>query len=146
MAKESLQSRAKKIKLTPQARGGYKGSDGKTYTVSEGAQLIMQGRANVAEWHSGKKTDKVSFEGTQYTGGRQAGRKNLIKLENGNLQNQYGVVFSAEEKKALESAVNTANRKRKQRKRQRRRRRLNEYDSKRLSPHKIPQNNKEHNA
>lgn len=114
MAKESLQNRAKKIKLTPQARGGYKGSDGKLYTVSEGAQLIMQGRANVAEWHSGKKTDKVSFEGTQYTGGRQTGRKNLVKLDENTFQNQYGVVFSAEERKALESAVNTANRKRKQ--------------------------------
>lgn len=52
------------------------------------------------------------FEGGQYRGGRQAGRKNLKRTDTGNLLNQYGVVFTPEEKKALESAVNTANRKR----------------------------------
>lgn len=52
-----------------------------------------------------------TWEGQQYRGGRQAGRKNLKKVAGG-LQNQYGVVFTPEEKKALEQAVNTANRKR----------------------------------
>lgn len=60
-----------------------------------------------------KKAAKAAgtWEGQQYRGGRQAGRKNLKKVDGG-LQNQYGVVFTPEEKKALEQAVNTANRKR----------------------------------
>lgn len=59
-----------------------------------------------------------TWEGQQYRGGRATnakgeGVKNLIRLENGNLQNVHGVVFTLDEKKALEQAVNTANRKRK---------------------------------
>ena len=45
------------------------------------------------------------------TKGRKPGQKNLIKTDNG-VMNQYGVTFTADEKKALEYAVNTANRKR----------------------------------
>ena len=52
-----------------------------------------------------------TWEGQQYRGGRQTGRKNLKRVAGG-LQNQHGVVFTPEEKKALEQAVNTANRKR----------------------------------
>ena len=59
-----------------------------------------------------KKKTKQSYQGIQYRGGRVSGRKNLKKLPTGNLQNQHGVIFTAEEKKALEQAVNTANRKR----------------------------------
>lgn len=44
--------------------------------------------------------------------GRQAGRKNLKRTDSGDLLNQYGVVFTEQEKRALESAVNSANRKR----------------------------------
>lgn len=60
-----------------------------------------------------KKAAKAAgtWEGQQYRGGRQAGRKNLKKVDGG-LENQYGVVFTPDEKKALEQAVNTANRKR----------------------------------
>lgn len=54
---------------------------------------------------------KASYTGQQYRGGRQAGRKNLVRVEGG-LQNQHGIVFTEAEKKALETAVNTANRKR----------------------------------
>lgn len=53
-----------------------------------------------------------TYEGQQYRGGRQSGRKNLVKLDGGNVKNQFGVVFTPDEKKALEQAVNTANRKR----------------------------------
>lgn len=61
-----------------------------------------------------KKNNKLgTYAGTQYRGGREKGRKNLKKLDNGSYMNQHGVVFTAEEKKALETAVNTANRKRK---------------------------------
>lgn len=52
-----------------------------------------------------------TFEGQQYRGGREAGVPNLKKVAGG-LVNQYGVRFTPEEKKALEQAVNTANRKR----------------------------------
>ena len=62
-------------------------------------------------WKGGKKT-RPTFEGSQYTGGRQKGRKNLVKLDDGRVKNQYGVVFTPEQKKALESAVNRVNRKR----------------------------------
>lgn len=59
-----------------------------------------------------KAAQKVSYEGKQYRGGRVAGRKNLKKTDAGNLINQYGVEFTPEEKRALENAVNAANRKR----------------------------------
>lgn len=64
-------------------------------------------------WHGGKKLTP-SYEGMEYTGGRQKGRKNLTKLGNGNVQNQHGIEFTLEDKKRLESAVNRANRKRMQ--------------------------------
>jgi len=54
----------------------------------------------------------ASYEGGQYRGGRASGRKNLKKTDAGNLVNQFGVVFTPAEKRALENAVNTANRKR----------------------------------
>lgn len=63
------------------------------------------------QWKGGKR-GRPSFEGTQYSGGRQKGRKNLVKLDNGNVRNQHGIEFTTQQKKALESAVNRANRKR----------------------------------
>lgn len=54
---------------------------------------------------------KKSYTGGQYTGGRVKGRKNLAKVDGG-FMNQNNVFFTAAEKKALETAVNTANRKR----------------------------------
>lgn len=64
-------------------------------------------------WRGNKKqANRPSFEGQQYTGGRVEGRKNLKKIDGGVI-NQHGVIFSDAERKALESAVNTANRKRK---------------------------------
>ena len=61
-----------------------------------------------------KKAAKTaaSYEGQQYRGGRAPGRKNLKKTDTGNLVNQFGVTFTPEEIRALENAVNTANRKR----------------------------------
>lgn len=57
-----------------------------------------------------KKTAKKmgTWEGTQYRGGRTPGRKNL-KRTDGGFQNQYGVTFTEEQKKALERAVNRSN-------------------------------------
>lgn len=48
------------------------------------------------------------WEGQQYRGGRGTGKKNLKKVAGG-LQNQHGVVFTQEQKKALEKAVNRSN-------------------------------------
>ena len=55
-----------------------------------------------------------SYEGQQYRGGRESGRKNLKRTDRGTLVNQHGVEFTPEEKRALENAVNRANRKRRQ--------------------------------
>lgn len=51
------------------------------------------------------------WEGGQYRGGRQPGRKNLQRVDGG-YKNQHGVTFTEEQKKALERAVNRSNRKR----------------------------------
>lgn len=66
------------------------------------------------KWRSNKKkyNGDETFEGTQYKGGRKAGRKNLVKLDSGNLLNQHGIEFTQADKKRLESLVNSANRKR----------------------------------
>lgn len=53
-----------------------------------------------------------SYEGKQYRGGRQEGRKNLKRTDRGTLVNQHGFEFTPEEKRALENAVNAVNRKR----------------------------------
>lgn len=102
---------AKKIQLIPQYKGGFKDRAGKLYSESEGQSLIKSGSAKMVQW-KGKKIAKESYEGGQYTGGREKGVKNLVKLDNGKLKNQHGVVFTQEEKKALERAANTANRRR----------------------------------
>lgn len=58
-----------------------------------------------------KNMKRNAYEGQQYRGGRVSGRKNLKYTDQG-IINQHGVIFSEDEKKALEQAVNTANRKR----------------------------------
>lgn len=75
-------------------------------------KATQQKRKQKSGWHSGKRIDTVSYEGGQYHGGRKEGRKNLKKLDDGNLMNQHGVIFTQGDKKRLESLVNTANRKR----------------------------------
>lgn len=52
------------------------------------------------------------WEGQQYRGGRGTGKKNLKKVDGG-LQNQYGVTFTKEQKRALERAVDRSNYRRK---------------------------------
>jgi hypothetical protein len=58
------------------------------------------------------KRGALSFEGEQYRGGRRSGRKNLIRVDGG-IVNQHGVTFTDEQKKALERAVNRSNYQRK---------------------------------
>lgn len=64
---------------------------------------------------SAKNRVKARMRGNQYVGGKadrpEIQRKNLKKIEGG-VVNAYGVAFTYEEKRALENAVNTANRKR----------------------------------
>ena len=88
---------------------GYKDLTGNFYTKQEGLEMLQQKKATLPKWKKGKK-QKTTYEGTEYRGGRVSGRKNLIKLEGGKVQNQHGVVFTEEEKKALERQVNRANR------------------------------------
>lgn len=52
------------------------------------------------------------WEGEQYRGGRQPGQKNLKKTREGYV-NKHGVTFTAEQKKALERAVDRSNYRRK---------------------------------
>ena len=63
------------------------------------------------KWHGWNKKN-YDYEGNQYTAGREKGKKNLKKIEGG-VENEHGVQFTNAEKKALEIAVNSANRKRK---------------------------------
>lgn len=115
--KKTLKERAKTKKRTTSKQefvkiptGGYRDKNtGKVYTDLEGADLLMSNKATLSKWKGGKKNTSESFEGGQYTGGRKKGSKNLKKLDAGNLLNQHGVVFTLEEKKALERAVNKAN-------------------------------------
>lgn len=53
-----------------------------------------------------------NWEGEQYRGGRQPGKPNLKRVDGG-YRNQHGVVFTEEQKKALERAVNRSNYRRK---------------------------------
>lgn len=52
------------------------------------------------------------WEGTQYRGGRKEDVPNLKRVAGG-IQNQHGVVFTPEQKKALERAINRSNYRRK---------------------------------
>ncbi len=68
-----------------------------------------------------KKNGKKSYQGQQYRGGREKGRKNLI-YRDGGIYNTYvdkegkehHTFFTLEEKKALETAVNRATKKRRE--------------------------------
>lgn len=62
--------------------------------------------------HSQTQRPKKYNQSGGYVGGRGKGEKNLLRLEDGSLVNKHKVVFTEAEKKALESAVNAANRKR----------------------------------
>lgn len=102
--KKSLRERTQKLKLVHRYNGDYIDRSGKVYSHDEGVKLIMEGKANIEEWHGGKKKAPTS--------GRQKGAKNLVKLDGGRIQNKHGVVFTEADKKKLESAVNQANKKR----------------------------------
>lgn len=111
MAKKNRRTTSK-TQLIPQYRGGFIDRAGRSYSEEEGKQLLADKKATLAQWHGTKRDpNKVSYEGGQYEGGRKEGRKNLKKVDGGVI-NQHGVMFTLEEKKALEYAANAANRKR----------------------------------
>lgn len=109
---KDLRKRTTRLKITRRADNTYIDRQGKIYSSDVGMKMLRERTATLSDWHGGKKKDKQSFEGGQYSGGRKKGKPNLIKLDDGSVKNQHGVVFTETEKKALESAVNSANRKR----------------------------------
>lgn len=60
----------------------------------------------------GKRKGAPKYNRPKHNEGRVKGQKNLQKFDGGVI-NQHGIMFTDDEKKALEQAVNTANRKRK---------------------------------
>ena len=80
-----------------------------------------------------KKAQRMGvYEGSTYRGGRQEGRKNLKRV-NGGFQNQHGVTFTPEQKRALERAVNRSN--------YRRKKMIAEYDEAGITSTKKPDPN-----
>ena len=69
--------------------------------------------ANKRQRKKAEKKALGTFEGKQYRGGRPKGQPNLKKTASGELINMYGVKFTPDEKRYLETLANTANRKRK---------------------------------
>ena len=98
--------RQSKVRLTIQYRGGYKDRAGNTYSEKEGKALLAQGKATLTQWKA-KKTPTETGKA-----GRKKGLPNLKKVDAG-YQNQYGVTFTPEQKKALERAVDRSNYQRK---------------------------------
>ena len=126
-----------KIRLTKVYQGGYRDRSGNRYTSEQAEQMLKRGTATLAQWKGNKRTSLVlkkvdggyedrggRFYGEQegkqllglpyvhlegqYREGRQKGSPNLKRVAGG-FQNQYGVVFTEDQKKALERAVNKSN-------------------------------------
>lgn len=59
-----------------------------------------------------RQRNSRSYEGRQYRGGRRAKTPNLKRTPSGDYVNKKGVVITQDERKRMESLVNSANRKR----------------------------------
>lgn len=94
-----------KTRLTVQYSGGYKDRAGRVYTEAQGKQMLATGQATLTQWKARKTPTEVKA-------GRPAGTPNLKKVDGGYV-NQYGVKFTAEQKKDLERAVARSNYQRK---------------------------------
>lgn len=103
MVKKSLKQRATQKKRSD--NGYWHGKQNNRITPERASELKRAG-FDLSGYD-------ISFEGQQYRGGRAPKTKNLVKLNNGNLQNQHGVIFSPDDKKLLEREANKANAKRK---------------------------------
>ena len=90
------------IKLTIWHQGGYHDKNGNFYTESQAEKMFSQGTAFRSKWKGGKKA--IEMPGP----GRKEKIPNLKRVEGG-FQNQYGVTFTPEQKKALENSVRRSN-------------------------------------
>ena len=90
------------IKLTPWHLGGYHDKTGKHYTNQQAIEMFKEGTAFRSEWK--RRANPLEMPGP----GRKEKIPNLKRVEGG-YQNQYGVVFTPEQKKALEKSVRRSN-------------------------------------
>lgn len=90
------------IKLTIWHQGGYRDKNGRHYTETEAKKLFAEGMAFESQWKSRKNPFPMPGPG------RKKKIPNLKRVEGG-FQNQHGVVFTAEQKKALENSVRRSN-------------------------------------
>lgn len=90
------------IKLTVWHQGGYRDKTGKHYSEAEASKMFSEGTAFRSQWKARKSAVEIPGPG------RKEKIPNLKKVEGG-FQNQYGVTFTPEQKKALENAVRRSN-------------------------------------
>lgn len=85
-----------------------------TYTAPTPAPMpsLKERAKKQGGYWKGGKTGRKTYEGQQYTGGRQKGTPNLKKTADGELLNQHGVTFTQAERKELERLANKANKQR----------------------------------
>ena len=90
------------VKLTIWHRGGYHDSKGNWYSEDQAQKMFEEGKAFRSQWKGGSK--KIEMPGP----GRKEKIPNLKRVEGG-FQNQHGVTFTPEQKKALENSVRRSN-------------------------------------
>lgn len=90
------------IKLTVWHKGGYHDKNGKWYSNEQAQKMFNEGSAFESKWKGGKKPPEMPGPG------RKKNAPNLKRVEGG-YQNQYGVTFTPEQKKALENSVRRSN-------------------------------------
>lgn len=90
------------IKLTIWHKGGYHDKNGNHYTDAEAQKMFSEGTAFRSQWKGGKKALEMPGPG------RKEKIPNLKRVEGG-FQNQYGVTFTPEQKRALENSVRRSN-------------------------------------
>ena len=91
-----------KIKLTVWWQGGYHDNQGRYYSELEAQKMFREKTAVQTEWKARKTPTPKPGPG------RKEGVKSLKKVDGG-YQNQHGVIFTAEQKKALERSVARSN-------------------------------------
>jgi len=90
------------IKLTIWHKGGYHDKNGNFYTEAQAEKMFSEGSAFRSQWKGGRKALEMPGPG------RKEKIPNLKRVEGG-FQNQYGVTFTPEQRKALENAVRRSN-------------------------------------
>ena len=90
------------IKLTVWHKGGYHDIKGNWYSDAQAQKMFSEGMAFQSKWKGGKR--QIEMPGP----GRKEKIPNLKRVEGG-FQNQHGVVFTPEQRKALENSVRRSN-------------------------------------